>query len=210
MLNKESDILYLFAKDPWKQYTFSEIKNLTKKKSKSYIDRVVNKFVNKEILQQTTVGKLRVYSLNINSTKARNFAGFVLEYYGWNKKHIPYMDLQKIMRMIPYRGFVFVVTGSYAKGTQTEKSDIDVVILIEDSSKSRRVYAELSQYCELNIPPIHLYVFKYNEFIEMLCNKEANYGKEIAKNRLILTGGEIYIKLMEEAIENGFNDKRLA
>ena len=210
MLNKESDILYLFAKEPWKVYTFSEIKKLTKKKSKSYIDRVIKKFVDNEILKHESIGKLPVYSLNTTSAKARVFAGFVLEHQGWDKKHIHYRDIQKIMRMIPYRGYVFIITGSYASDKQTETSDIDVVILIENSSEPKRVYAELSQRCELNIPLIHLYVFKYSEFVEMLCNKEANYGKEIAKNRLILVGGEIYIRLMEEAIENGFNDKRLA
>ncbi len=210
MLNKESELLHLFAKEPWKAYTFTEIKKTSKKTSKSYVDKVVKKFVDEKILKQTNVGKLSVYSLNIDSTKARTFAGFVLEYYGWSKKHIPYNDLQKMIRIIPYRSYVFIVTGSYASGKQTSNSDIDVVILTEDSSKPRRVYAELSQYCQLNIPPIHLYVFKYSEFIEMLCNKESNYGKEIAKNRLILAGGEVYIKLIEEAIENGFNDRRLA
>jgi predicted nucleotidyltransferase len=210
MLNKESELLHLFAKEPWKAYTFTEIKKTSRKKSKSYVDKVVKKFVDGKILRQANVGKLPVYSLNIGSAKARNFAGFVLEYYGWNKKHIPYNDLQKIIDMIPYRSYVFIVTGSYARGKQTKNSDIDVVILIEDSSEPKRVYAELSQYCQLNIPTIHLYVFKYSEFTEMLCNKEPNYGKEIAKNCLILAGGEVYIKLIEEAIENGFNDRRLA
>ena len=114
------------------------------------------------------------------------------------------------MRKIPNRSYVFIITGSYARGKQTQNSDIDAVILIEDSSEPGKVYAELSQYCKLSIPPIHLYVFKYSEFIEMLYNKESNYGKEISKNRLILAGGEVYIKLIEEAIEHGFNDRRLA
>jgi predicted nucleotidyltransferase len=210
MLKKESELLHLFAKEPWKSYTFTEVKKLSKKKSRSYIEQVIKKFVDGEILKKENVGKLPVYSLNISSVLARNFGGFVLEYYGWKKKHISYDDLQKIMKIIPYRSYVFIVTGSYARGRQTEGSDIDVVILIEDSSEPSRVYAELSHYCELNMPPIHLYVFRYNEFIEMLCNNEINYGKEIAKNSLILTGGEIYIKLMGEAIYNGFNDKRLA
>ena len=151
-----------------------------------------------------------VYSLDASSPLTRSFGGFVLEYYGWSKKHIPYQDLSKIIQMMPYNSYVFIITGSYARNRQNENSDIDAVILIEDSSEPKRVYAELSQKCELNIPPIHLYVFKYAEFIEMLCNEEANYGKEIAKNCLILTGGEIYLKLMEKAIKNGFNDKRIS
>ena len=207
VLKKESDILYYFAKEPWKKYTFTELQKASKKKSKSYLSSVLKKFVAGKILKQESVGHLPVYSLNISSLKARIFLGFVLEYYGWNKKHIPYDDLQTIIDKIPYKNYIFIITGSYANGKQTEKSDIDIVVLIEDCCEPKRVYAELSQSCELNIPPVHLYVFKHSEFREMLCNKEANYGKEIVKNYLVLTEGQTYIKLIEEAIENGFDGK---
>lgn len=205
MITKESEILYLFAKEPWKKYTFTELRKVSKKKSKSYLDRVIKRFVKGKIIKQESVGHLPVYSLNLALTKAKVYAGFVLEHHGWNKKRIPYGDLQKIMDKIPYKSYILMITGSYANGRQTEKSDIDIVVLIEDYATPKRVYAEISQPCELNIPPIHLYVFKHSEFVEMLCNKEANYGKEIVKNNLILTNGQVYIKLIHEAIENGYN-----
>jgi hypothetical protein len=85
-----------------------------------------------------------------------------------------------------------------------------MVIVVDNSMETKRVYAELKLYCELNIPPIHLYVFKESEFLEMLLNNEANYGKEIALNNLILHGGQIYYKILAEAIKNGFNDKKLS
>ena len=205
MLKKESELLYLFAVEPWKKYTFTELKTASKKKSRSYIDAFIKKYAAANILKQERVGNLPVYSLNLNSTKAMNFAGFVLEHNAWNKKHIPYADLQKAIDKMPYKNFSFIITGSYAKAKQAVKSDIDAVILIEDSCEPKKVYAELSQICELNIPQIHLYVFKNREFIEMLCNKEPNYGKEIAKNCLVLTNGQVYIKLIQGAIENGYN-----
>ncbi len=210
MLNKESEILYCFAKEPWKKYTFTELKKNSGKKSKSYVEMVIKKFINEGIIKQSFVGHLPIYSLNLASTKARVFAGFVIEYYGWNRKNIPYSDLQAIDDKIPYKNHVLIVTGSYASGKQTKKSDIDVIVMVEDSSEPKKIYAELSQYCELNIPQIHLYVFKHSEFKEMLCNREGNYGKEIAKNCLILTGGQVYIKLIGEAMENGFDDKYLS
>jgi len=42
------------------------------------------------------------------------------------------------------------------------------------------------------------------EFYEMLINKEENYGKEIARNNLIITGGKEYYAILQEAIEHGF------
>ena len=194
-----------FAKEPQKRYTFTELQKVSKKKSKSYIAAVLEKSVKGAILKQEHFGRLPVYFLNLASAKARVFAGFILEHYSWNKKHIPYNDLQRIMEKIPMHDYVFIITGSYAGKKQRKDSDIDIVILIDDSAEPKRVYAELSHYCELNIPPIHLYVFRHREFIEMLCSREENYGKEVSKNNLILTGGQVYIKLVWEAIQNGYN-----
>jgi len=88
---------------------------------------------------------------------------------------------------------------------QRKYSDIDVVILIENSIEPKKVYAELSYYCDMSIPKIHLYVFRKSEFLEMLLSKEANYGKEIVKNNILLFGAEHYYKIFGEAVENGFN-----
>jgi len=210
MINKESEILYCLAAEPWRKFTFTELKKASRKKSKSYLDRVMKRFLRENILGQDHVGHLPVYSLNLGYAKTRVFAGFVLEYHGWSRKNIPYKDLQRIIDRIPYRNYIFAVTGSYASGKQTEKSDIDAVVLVEDSSEPRKVYAELSQACELNIPPVHLYVFRHSEFLEMLLNREANYGKETARNCLILSGGQVYIKLIHEAIENGFDGRYIS
>ncbi len=205
MIKKEYEILYLFAKEPWKKYNFTGLQKTSGKKSRSYLEKVLHRLSKDKILKKELFGHMPIYSLNIDSAKVRIYAGFALEYYGWSKKHVPYDNLQKIMDKIPNKEHVFIVAGSYAGGKQTAKSDIDIVILICDSAEPKKVYAELSHYAGLSIPKIHLYVFRHKEFIEMLHNREQNYGKEIAKNNLILTEGQIYIKLVQEAMQNGYN-----
>ena len=96
----------------------------------------------------------------------------------------------------------------YARKKQTKKSDIDIVILVENEPE--KVYAELTHLCEMSIPQIHLYVFKTKDFLDMLLDNNANYGKEIVKNNLILHGGEAYFRIINEAISNGFNSKDLS
>ena len=207
MNRKEGEILHFFANEPWRKYTFTELKKASKKKSKSYLALTLKNFIKNSILKQEIIGRLPVYSLNIISTKARIFAGFILENMAWNRKLIPYNDLEKIMRQIPTQNYVFIITGSYARNKQTEKSDMDVVILVDDATEPKGVYAELSHACEMNIPPVHLYVFRNKEFLEMLLNKEANYGKEIAANNIVLYGGQVYIQLIGEAMGHGFTGK---
>ncbi len=207
MLKKESDILGFFAKEPWRRFTFTELRLISKKRSRSYLDLVLKRFVKEDVIKREQVGKLYVYSLDITSPKARSFAGFVLERNAWTRKHIPYGGIEKIICDMPTKNFVLIITGSYAKGKQTEKSDIDVVILINDAAETKKVYSQLTHICEMNIPQIHLYVFKNNEFIEMLLNKEANYGKEIVLNNIILCGGQTYLQLIWEAMSHGFTGK---
>jgi hypothetical protein len=207
MINKEGEMLLFFAQEPWRKYTFTELKQASKKKSNSYLAQTLQKSVNNNLLRREIMGKLPIYSLNVSSIKASVFAGFILENSAWNKKYIPYKDMEKLMLQIPTRDYIFLVAGSYAKGKQTQKSDIDCAILVDDAIEPKRVYAELAHACEMNIPRVHLYVFRHKEFLEMLLNKEANYGKEVALNNLVLHGGQSYIQLIAEAMSHGFTGK---
>ncbi|MEK6887669.1 MAG: nucleotidyltransferase domain-containing protein [Candidatus Aenigmatarchaeota archaeon] len=205
MLKKEYEIMAVFAKTPWKKFTFREIKKLTGKKSESYIFGSLKKFVKAGLLKDEKAGNVVLYALNLASLKARAYAGFVSEHVAWGQRHIPYRDIEKISKGIPTEFYILIITGSYARKQQTSKSDLDMVIVCDDSLDPKRIYAEISHYCELNIPPIHLYVFRKKEFLEMLTNKEPNYGKEIAGNNLIFSGGKEYYGIMNEAMQNGFN-----
>jgi len=207
MLTKQNTILEYFAREPWKNYTFTELMKVSKNNSKSYLSSTLNNFVKDNIVKKEMIGRLPIYSLNIASTKARLFAGFVLEYNAWKKKNIPYKDMEKLINKLSIKNYVFIITGSYATNNQSDNSDIDVVIIIGDTAEPKRVYQELSFTCEMNIPSIHLYVFRNKEFIEMLLNKEANYGKEIVNKNIILAGGQIYIQLINEAMQHGFTNK---
>ncbi|MEM3127287.1 MAG: hypothetical protein QW331_04450 [Candidatus Woesearchaeota archaeon] len=55
------------------------------------------------------------------------------------------------------------------------------------------------------IPALHSYVFTEEEFLEMLINKEENYGKEIFRKHLILTGTQNFYKIVKEAKLHGFS-----
>lgn len=202
MLKKTYKILNIFAKEPWKKCTFKDIKRISKSKSESYVYNTLKDFVKEGILKQENAGNVVIYSLN-HITKAIINAANSIEYESWQKKQIPYEDMEELMNKIPTNLFTFIITGSYANNKQTAKSDIDVVILCKDDPK--KIYAELKHLCDSNIPPIHLYVFEESDFMQMLTDKKSNYGKETVKNNLILYGAEAYYRMIFEAIEHGFN-----
>ena len=205
MLKKEHEILKIFIKTPWKNFTYKEIIKYTRKKSESYVFNSLKKFVNQNILLEEKAGNVVLYSLNLNSEKTLVYTGFIAEHIAWNQKRISYDDLDRLIKRIPTDFFILITTGSYASKKQTKKSDIDVAIICDDGFDPKKIYAELRNQASLNIPPIHLYTFKRIEFLRMLLDKQANYGKEIAGNNLILSGGKEYYKIIAEAMKNGFN-----
>jgi predicted nucleotidyltransferase len=204
MLKKEYQIIKPFIEKPWKKFTFKQIKEYSNKKSESYTYNSLKKFVKENILKEENVGNSILYSINIDSDKSFAFLGFISEFISWNNKHIPYSNINELYKKIPKCFFIFIITGSYAKNKQKATSDLDVVIICDNSNEPKKIYAELNFIAELSIPQIHLYVFRESEFLEMLLTDEENYGKEIARNNLILTGGEHYFRILSEAIENGF------
>ncbi|VVB81593.1 Nucleotidyltransferase domain protein [uncultured archaeon] len=209
MIKKEHQLLVPFIGSPWKSFTFKEIKELCKKSSKSYVFAVLKKLVKEEILREEKAGNVILYISNLCSLKAQAYSALVAEHLAWNRA-LPYQNLQKAAEKVPTPFYIFIVTGSYAKNAQKKGSDIDVVVIIDDAEEAKSIYAQLRFTCELSVPEIHLYVFRKSEFLEMLLSKQANYGKEIAKNNLILHGAEAYYQIINEALERGFNDKNLS
>jgi hypothetical protein len=205
MIRKNHEILKPFIEKPWQKFTFSQVKEGSKKKSESYVYNSLKKFVKEKILAEEKAGNVTLYSLNLNSLQSQVYAGFTAEHMAWHNKHFPLEDLQRMALKIPTPFFIFLVTGSYAKNTQKKESDIDVAVICDDSIEPKKVYAELKHECEMNIPPIHLYVFRKSELLGMLLSDKQNYGKELAGNHALLYGGQEYFRIMAEATKNGFN-----
>ena len=99
-------------------------------------------------------------------------------------------------------GIIILITGSYAKNKQTEKSDIDILIITKAGVfKKQKLLENLTLTFK---PVIHPIVVTYKNFIDMLLSKEENLGKEAFKNHLIFRNNERYYLLIKEAIEHGF------
>lgn len=204
MLTKEYKILEVFIKKPWKSLTFKEVKKLSNNKSDNYVHTTLKNFVNEGMLKQQKVGNNIIYSIN-NSTFALNIIGFISEYKSNKATYLPYKNIQKIINKIKTSFYTLLITGSYAKKQQKTTSDIDIVIICDDKQKPNSILSQIKLESELMTPEIHPYVFTQSQFYGMLTSREENYGKEIARNNLIITGGKQYYGILMEAIENGFN-----
>lgn len=203
IIKERYEIDKVFIKEPWKSLTYSEIQKLSKKKSKSYIYKELKRLIDNKMIRQERIGKKAiVYHTLLNTASSQQYWGFIKEHSSWNLNKFPLQIIESLWEHVPSNFFIFLATGSYAKGTETKDSDLDVVIISD--YKSKEISAELKYEADTSIPKVHLYVFNSKEFLEMLISKKENYGKEIVRNNFIFFGGASYYSILEEAISHGF------
>ena len=201
MLKKSYRILDVFVKNPTITYLFGDVKDHIDSKSESYTYDSLKSFVKDGILTKEKKGGLGIYKI-ADTPKAISFLSMAAEYKAWSKNGIPTESVYDLVEKTGIDFFVLLVVGSYAKNTQTQKSDLDIILIVPTDAK--KIISRLRHFCEMNIPPIHLYVFTNEEFKQMLLDKKHNYGKEAVKDNLIFYGAEIYYKILFEAMKNGF------
>ncbi len=121
-------------------------------------------------------------------------------------RNIP--NMEKILEFREFLDDIIVVAGSYAKGRQTPKSDIDLVLITKEGAARKQKLLENMTMTFL--PRIHAVTFSYKDFVDMLLSRDENFGKEVFRNHLIFRNTERYYLLLKEAIENGFRSKNLS
>ncbi|MFW6220774.1 MAG: nucleotidyltransferase domain-containing protein [Nanoarchaeota archaeon] len=199
-IKKEVELLMPFIKEPWKDFTLTEIKTLTKNKSHHYVYEALEKF-SKTILKKEKRGNTNIYKINENTTELDHFilAETILKQ---KNKQISNKVIRQIENKIKTSFYTLLITGSYAKNKQTKGSDIDIAIIIPDTDK--KPFEIALKEGELIIPEVHGFVFTEEEFYLMLINKEFNFGKECAKNHIIIHGISSYYKILLRGLQNGF------
>lgn len=204
MLTKqEIKIIDLFRNDLFKYYTIREIMKKLHKNSYNWTFKAVKKLSKSGMINIRKKGNSNLCSIDFNNNLTLIYLS-LLEELEISSKRLPKKIIYELINLIPLAYFTFIITGSYASGKSTKKSDIDVVVLVENGINAKKILTLLKNKGELMIPEVHPYVFTRLEFLQMLLSNEENYGKMIFRNRLIAFGAENYYLIIKEAIKNGF------
>lgn len=193
----QMEILNLFRKNIFLNKTIREIA-LIAKKDYPTIYNAIKELEENGILQTKRAGhaKLCTLFLGNNSISVLSF----LDEQESLSKTLPNTD--KIMEFKGFEDDILLITGSYAKGSQTRQSDMDLVVIAKDKAFEKQKLLE--NLTALFLPKIHPIVITQKDFVDMLLEKKASFGKEIFNNRLLLRNASRYYLLLKEATENGF------
>ncbi len=91
--------------------------------------------------------------------------------------------------------YVLLLFGSYAKKTQTRRSDIDVMFICPDGLEEW-FEKEVSRIAHSMPLPLHPLVFSQNQFVEMIHARQSNVGQEAFNNNIILYGIEQFYEMV--------------
>ena len=140
----------------------------------------------KDLLNIEEIGKSKIITLNNRNpvVKAHLTVSSDEERKDYLKK---YPTIRKIYQELNTDD-VIVLFGSYAKKTQTEKSDIDLLIINKDGKKSIS-FSKYELLFKIKINP--LFITK-KEFKLMLKDKEENVGKQALYSHIILNNPESF------------------
>jgi len=203
LTKKEAEVIEIFRQDILSEYT---IRNLMKKLGKAsypWVHKTIQKLAKLSLINIKTSGKNKICSANLNNLTLLKYLSILEEEYAASM-NLPINNIYELLNLIPLAYYSFLVTGSYAAGKAAKKSDLDIVVLVEDGVGTKSILIRLVNKGELMMPSVHPYVFTRSEFLEMLLSEEENYGKLIFRKRLILFGAENYYLIIKEAIKHGF------
>ncbi len=138
----------------------------------------------KDLINTQTIGKSKIISLNRENPIINSYLSISSEE---EKKEFlkTHPIISKITSELSTKDII-ILFGSYAKGTETSNSDIDILIINKKGNKS----ISFSKYEALFKKKINPVFITKSEFIKMLKEKEENLGKQVLKNHIILNNPE--------------------
>jgi len=95
---------------------------------------------------------------------------------------------------INYSFMIVLIFGSFAKGKNTETSDIDLCIISDNKLKIK----QLTERLNLLSLKLEIQEFSTADFISMIKKRQNNLAHEIVKNNVILYGIENYYDLVSK------------
>jgi len=136
----------------------------------------------KDIVIKKQIGKAYIITLNKNQIKSYLIVSSIEEKKEYLEKH---PIINKISKEIQTKDMLLLF-GSYAKKTQTEKSDIDLLIINKDGKKTI-TFSKYELLFKIKINPIFI---TKNEYKQMLKENQENLGKQVLKDHIILNNAD--------------------
>lgn len=203
LTKKQLKILGIFLKNTFREYTFREIKELSKEKSNSRMQNAIKTFLKEDIITERVIGKFKLYSINHKNDKVYSYFDILIkENLNQRIKYTLNILEEGLLRHTFF--YSLVIFGSYSINEQKSNSDLDIAVFIENEKDKKIIEAVLNSANNKSLITIDGFAITKNDFLEMLKIDEENLGKQIARKHLLIHNSPIFYSLLKEGIKNGF------
>ena len=201
LTKKQLKIFNIFARNTFREYSFKEIKVLSKKKSNSLLQNAIKKFLDENLVSEKKIGTSKLYKINHDNDKVFDYLDISIND---NLPKLVKRSLYIIKNELDKYLFFYslVIFGSYVNKSNKEKSDLDIAIFTSKTEKNIKIAMNSAQNKSLLDLDFHHITAK--DFLEMLKVDYENLGKEIARKNLPVCNNRIFYKLVLRGIKNGF------
>ena len=190
----ELKIVDLLARNTGKKFTINEIAKALKKYY-SFVHKIVNKLIKDGVINKENAGRSYLCSLNIENEKT-----ITLIQLSEIEKKDEFLKEKRELKII-LEDFVksakmnisvisIVLFGSYAKGTETKESDVDILLISKSKDGIDKTVKEIYAKYEKEINTI---IMDPDDFKKQ---KDKAVIKEIISNHYMLYGVEEFINLV--------------
>ncbi len=198
---KQLKILGLFNRNIFRDYSFKELKELSKEKSNSVLQNAIKQFLAEDLIEERKIGTSKLYKINHNNNRVYSYLNLFV------KENLP-KPVKKTMTILKKEldkvtcFYSIIIFGSYAINKQNNKSDLDIAIIIEKDKK--QIQRALDSASELTLLHLDGHIILKKELLDMLKADYENLGKQIAGKHLVIHNPEIFYSIIKEGIKNGF------
>ena len=187
--NIKLELISLFRSNYFNQF---HIRAMAKLIGKSHVSLLphLKSFEKDKILLSKSVGKSKVYSLNIENNQVREFLSLSEKKETLNllNKEFLIKKLNDEFLSLNLNGCL-ILFGSYANLTYTKESDIDLLYIGEIKENEKK---KIKDFGKAYNKEIHLTSMNLKQFKEQL-SKQGTLIKEIVKNHIILYSHDIFV-----------------
>lgn len=186
-MDNKLKIINFLGKNTEKSFTMHQLSKLLDIPYATF-HRVVGKMQNLLIIN--TVGKSKTVEVNTHNPVVKNY--LIISSQEERDEFLKKQPLlKKISDELPEGNYSVLLFGSYPKGTQTTKSDIDIIVINKMGEKTPS-FSRYETLFKLTINPLY---FTPKEVILMLKDKEENVMKQALKNHIIMYNPELFWNL---------------
>jgi len=148
-----------------------------------------------KILVPKTIGRSKVYGLNLSNPECRDFISLSEKAISWNllRKEIFIRKVFEQLANLP--SVCLILFGSYASGINTDESDIDLLLIGKFPEVERK---KLKALGETYRKEVHLTTMSQDDFMS-----KSALVKEIIKNHVILANHDIFVELVWRQFNGG-------